>query len=183
MNLFLLILQDSSNIAWLGCALFLAGILESLLWRTSLFNFCNYPIQPQWFGENKKWRGLITLPLTHLLSVYLFQALDTQFLHVSDPIISFASLDCLSYGLLTGLVFNLSELPNSFIKRRLSIPSGDESNVFFYFMDHIDSTYGTLLLWYIGFCFPLHLILTGLLISPLLFIGATWIRRKLHLKT
>lgn len=176
-------LQDSLNIIWLGCALLLAGILESLLWKTNLFDFCNYPISPQWFGENKKWRGLITLPLTHLLSVYLFKMVDAQLLCVATPIISFSGLDCLSYGLLTGFVFNLSELPNSLIKRRLGIPPGDENNPVFYWVDHIDSTYGTLLLWYAYFHFPLHLIITGLIISPFLFIGTTWIRKKLHLKT
>ncbi|MEC4990340.1 MAG: CDP-archaeol synthase [Oscillatoria sp. PMC 1068.18] len=176
-------LNDTLNIIWLGSALFLAGILEALLWKTSWFQFCNYPIQVQLFGENKKWRGLITLPLTHLLSVFLLQDIETTFFHFPTKIIGFSSFNILSYGLLVGLIFNLSELPNSFLKRRFDISPGDESNHFFYLLDQLDSTYGTLLLWYFYFNFPLHLIFTGVIISPLLFIGATWVRRQLKLKT
>ncbi|MEC4894069.1 MAG: CDP-archaeol synthase [Oscillatoria sp. PMC 1051.18] len=176
-------LNDTLKIIWLGSALFLAGVWEALLWKSSWFQFCNYPINVQVFGENKKWRGLITLPLTHLVSVFVFQYLETELFHFPASLICFSSLNLVSYGLLVGLIFNLSELPNSFLKRRLNIPPGDESNPLFYLLDNLDSTYGTLLLWYLYFHFPLHLISTGLIVSPLLFFGATWIRRQLKLKS
>ncbi len=79
-------------------------------------------------------------------------------------------------------IVNLSELPNSFIKRRLDIPPGDESSKVFYLIDHMDSTYGVLILWYLYFHFPFHLIITGIIVTPLLFMGATELRKKLGLK-
>jgi hypothetical protein len=175
--------QDTSNILWLICPLFLAGVLEAFLWKTALFEPLNVPINQSLFGANKKWRGLVSLPLTHAVSVFLFQLLEP--LIIKDPLpnwILLSSFNWLEYGLLVGFVFNLSELPNSYIKRRLGIPPGDESSILFYFVDHMDSTYGTLLLWYFYFQFPLHLILTGLIVAPLLFMTATWIRKKLGLK-
>lgn len=175
--------QDSLNIVWLGCALFIANALEVFLWKTKLFDFSDRPIHLQLFGANKKWRALITLPLTHLVIVYLLQNIEKHFSIFPENIISFSSLNCLSYGLLVGFIFNLSELPNSFLKRRLSIAPGEESNALFYFIDHMDSTYGTLLLMYLYFHFPLHLILTGLVTSPFVFIAATRLRKKLGLKS
>ena len=182
-NNILLFYLDTINIIWLGLALFLAGLLEALLWKTPLFNLVNFPIHSQLFGENKKWRGLISLPITHLVSVGLFQIGEQNFLSIPNNLIAFSSFNWLEYGLLVGFIFNLSELPNSFIKRRLQIPPGDESNKLFVFFDNMDSTYGTLILWYLYFKFPLHLILTGFLITPFLYMGTTLIRKNLGLKS
>ena len=175
--------QDTTNILWLICPLFLAGVIEAFLWKTPVFEPLNFPINRSLFGANKKWRGLVSLPLTHAVSVFLFQIFEP--LVIKNPLpnwISLLSFNWLEYGLLVGFVFNLSELPNSFVKRRLGIPPGDESSLLFYFVDHMDSTYGTLLLWYFYFNFPWHTIVTGLIVTPLLFMTATWIRKKLGLK-
>ena len=175
-------LKDTFNLIWLANGLLLAGILEALIWKTSFFEFFNQPIQAELFGANKKWRGLISLPLTNIISVFCLQVFEINFWPVSQNVILFSHFNCLEYGLLVGFIFNLSELPNSFIKRRLNIPPGDESSKVFYFVDHMDSTYGVLILWYLYFKFPLHLIATGVLVTPLLFMGATWLRKKLGLK-
>ena len=173
--------SDTLNLLWLALGLFLAGVIEAFLWKTSIFQALNIPIQTQWFGANKKWRGLISLPLAMLASVYLLHLIET-FIPVPQDAILFSNFNLLQFGLLVGFVFNLSELPNSFVKRRLAIPPGDESNKIFYFVDHMDSTYGVLILWYFYFHFPLHFIVTGLIITPLLFMGATELRKKLGLK-
>ena len=174
--------QDTFNLIWLASGLFFAGILEAFIWKTSFFELFNKPIQAEVFGANKRWRGLISLPLTNVISVLLLQIIEINFRIIPENLISFSDFNYLEYGLLVGLIFNLSELPNSFIKRRLNIPPGDESSKFFFFVDHMDSTYGVLILWYLYFHFPLHLIVTGVVITPLLFMGATWLRKKLSLK-
>ena len=182
--------QDAYNILWLLCAVFIAGVVEAFLWKTPLFEPLNTPINVQLFGANKRWRGLISLPLTHAASVLCLQLLERILLPAlgydldcdRGGFIFFSCFNFLEYGLLVGFVFNLSELPNSFIKRRLNIPPGDESSPLFFFVDHMDSTYGTLILWYFYFQFPFPLIATGLLVAPLLFMLATWIRKKLGLK-
>ena len=156
--------------------------LKYLFGKRVFFQLFNKPIQTELFGANKRWRGLISFPLTNVISVFLLQIMEINFPAISENLISFSDFNFLEYGLLVGLIFNLSELPNSFIKRRLNIPPGDESSKLFFFVDHMDSTYGVLILWYLYFHFPLHLIATGVVITPLLFMGATWLRKKLSLK-
>lgn len=173
---------DTLNLLWLALGLFLAGVMEAFLWKTSVFQLLNFPIQTEWFGANKKWRGLVSLPLAMLASVYLLHLVETFSPYIPQDAILFSNFNLLQFGLLVGFVFNLSELPNSFVKRRLAIPPGDESNKIFYFVDHMDSTYGVLILWYFYFHFPLHFIVTGLIVTPLLFMGATELRKKLGLK-
>ena len=182
MNWIQLFISDTLNLLWLALGLFIAGVIEAFLWKTSAFQLLNVPIQAQWFGANKKWRGLISLPMAMLISVYLLHFVETLIPVVPQNAILFSDFNLLQFGLLVGLVFNLSELPNSFVKRRLAIPPGDESSKMFYFVDHMDSTYGVLILWYFWFHFPLHFIVTGLIVTPLLFMGATELRKKLGLK-
>ena len=174
--------QDTFNLLWLGLGLFIAGVLEAFLWKTSLFKLLDRPIQSDLFGANKRWRGLFSLPLTNAIAVIFLQLIEANLVPFPPNFVLFSNFNYLEYGLLVGFVFNLSELPNSLIKRRLKIPPGDESNKIFYFVDHMDSTYGVLLLWYFYFHFPRHLVVTGLAIAPLLFMGSTWLRKKLGLK-
>ncbi len=174
--------QDTLNLLWLALGLFVAGVIEAFLWKTSAFELLNKPIQTELFGANKKWRGLVSLPLAMAFSVYVLHFVELGFPSIFNDVILFSDFNLLEFGLLVGFIFNLSELPNSFVKRRLAIPPGDESSKIFYFVDHMDSTYGVLLLWYLYFHFPLHLIITGLIITPILFMGATELRKKLGLK-
>lgn len=173
---------DTLNLLWLALGLFIAGIIEAFLWKTSVFQWLNRPIQTDWFGANKKWRGLFSLPIAMLFSVYILHLVELNSSFFSQDIILFSNFNLIEFGLLVGFIFNLSELPNSFIKRRLDIPPGDESSKVFYFIDHMDSTYGVLILWYLYFHFPLHLIITGIIVTPLLFMGATELRKQLGLK-
>ncbi|MEO0373729.1 MAG: CDP-archaeol synthase [Cyanobacteria bacterium P01_A01_bin.17] len=175
------LIQDSFNLIWLLLGLFAAGILEAYLWQTSLLEWANHPIQREWFGENKRWRGLLSLPLTHLLTTFCFQSLE-HYGPVPETWISFTDVDTWAYGLLVGFICNLAELPNSFIKRRLQVPAGGQSGPLFFILDHIDSSTGIVMLWWLCFHFPLHLVVTGFLLSPLLFVGATFIRIRLGLK-
>jgi hypothetical protein len=181
-NLIHFFFSDTLNLLWLAIGLFLAGVMEAFFWKTPVFRLLNKPIQTEWFGANKKWRGLVSLPLAMVISVYLLHFVETNLSLLPQDFILFSDFNLLEFGLLAGFIFNLSELPNSFIKRRLDIPPGDESNKIFYFVDHMDSTYGLLLLWYVYFHFPEHFIITGLIITPLLFMGATELRKKLGLK-
>ena len=171
---------DTLNLLWLALSLFVAGVIEAWLWTTYPFQILNVPIQTELFGANKRWRGLISLPLAMVASVCLLYLVETL-IPLEIPI-SFGDFNLIEFGLLVGFVFNLAELPNSFIKRRLNIPPGDENSQLFYAIDHMDSPFGVLILWYFYYHFPLHLIVTGSIVTPLLFMGATELRKKLGLK-
>ena len=181
-DLFAIPFYDCLTIVWLGLPLLMASIIEAFLWKTAVFECLNYPISVKLFGENKKWRGLVSLPIAHLLSVWFFQRLEVGLELHFNKIILLSSLNGFSYGLLVGFVFNLSELPNSFIKRRLNIPPGAERSPIFYWIDHMDSTYGVLIVLYFYLQPPIHLLLNGLWMAPVAFAAATWLRKKIGVK-
>lgn len=182
-----LILQDVGNLIWLLLALLIAGILEYFAWKTPLFRWLDHPIQPQWFGKNKKWRGLFSLPLMQLFPVYLFAVIEGYTLLSSlgrslQNWTLFSDFSLWQYALISGFIFNLAELPNSFIKRRLDIAPGEASGWISFIGDHIDSTYGLLLVWLLWFHFPWHLILVGAIATPLLFMASTLFRQRIGIK-
>ena len=177
-----LIFYDALTVVWLGLPLLLASIIEVFLWKTTLFEYLNYPINIRLFGRNKRWRGLVSLPIAHLIGVWMLQRLEISLGLSSDQIILLSDHNTLFYGLLVGFVFNLSELPISFIKRRLNIPPGTERNGLFSWIDHMDSPYGVLLALYFYLRLPIHLLFNALWMGPVTFAAATWLRKKIGAK-
>jgi hypothetical protein len=178
---------DIINIFLLAIVLFLAAIVEAFLWKTPVFQYLNKPINTELFGANKKWRGLLSLPIATVFSAYLVYFLGNYifnyFLAIDDRVnLLLWQNNLLVLSLLIGFVFNLAELPNSYIKRRLNIPAGDESSKVFFFIDHMDSPYGVILLLWLLYRVPLHFVANWLWLTPLLFILATWLRKGLGLK-
>ncbi|MFZ4713833.1 MAG: hypothetical protein ACOYL6_08990 [Bacteriovoracaceae bacterium] len=116
-----------------------------------------FPINAKLFGANKTYRGFaITTGLNALFYAVVATAFGT------------VTLQDFLFGAIIGLFYMLSELPNSFIKRRLGIAPGGSNNKYRYqlmFMDKSDSALGVSL----AYC-----LLFGL--SPLnfvqLFLGA-----------
>lgn len=96
-------------------------------------------------GANKTWRGLLLMSVVSTLVVLL----QTQ-LYAAGPFRSISALDYsetswLALGLALGLGYSLSELPNSFVKRRLGIPPGGVSRrraLGQYLVDQADSAIG-----------------------------------------
>ncbi|MEM9137877.1 MAG: CDP-archaeol synthase [Cyanobacteria bacterium P01_F01_bin.42] len=181
-----LILQDIGNLGWLLLALLIAGILEYFAWKTPVFQWLNVPIQRDWFGENKRWRGLFSLPLMQLAPVYGFAAIESYFHLAQSEFLQgwtlFSNFNLWQYALISGFIFNLAELPNSFIKRRFGIAPGEASGWGSFIGDHVDSTYGLLLAWLVIFHFPWHLVLVGAIACPLLFMASTLFRQRVGLK-
>ena len=101
-------IPDTLNLLWLALSLFIAGVIEAFLWKTSPFQALNIPIQIDWFGENKKWRGLISLPLAMVTSVYLLNLLEIIIPVLSRQAISFSNFNLIEFGLLVGFMFNLA---------------------------------------------------------------------------
>ncbi len=99
------------------------------------------------FGHSKTWRG----PLAVAAGTAAVLALQRHLLH---PIPAFASLELVDYaalpggwfGLLAGAAAELSELPNSFTKRRLGVEPGGTAGglrgLVFYLWDQLDLLLG-----------------------------------------
>jgi len=103
------------------------------------FNFLSKPIHTIWFGKNKTWRGMLLLPLLNGAFMTMFNSL-THFFHGADAFL---------LGLIIGLIYMISELPNSFLKRRLGIQPGAKAvrnGYLFLMLDKMDSALGVAIL-------------------------------------
>ena len=106
------------------------------------------------FGENKTWRGLLLMSTVAALVVLGQSQLYRVDAFQDLSIVDYSRTSWLALGLALGLSYSLSELPNSFCKRRLGIPPGGVSRkrgLVQYVVDQADSAVGgTLALIFFG---------------------------------
>jgi hypothetical protein len=102
------------------------------------------------FGENKTWRGLVAVGLGTAAGLALQVLLLRDKATLPADELGKASV----IGFLVGVAAMLSELPNSFIKRRLDIAPGKPGRgwrgVLFYLFDQVDLLLGA---WLVLACF------------------------------
>lgn len=144
--------------------LILSGAANMLFTKTNLYKMHKHPIDNgrlMWdnrrlFGDNKTWIGFFSM----IFFCTLFQLgfgifcnaaslnahCDVYSVYENSP-----SLNLL-FGFLTGLIYMVSELPNSFIKRRVGIKEGKTAKglkgLVFFAVDQVDSLIGVMLLLY-----------------------------------
>lgn len=134
----------------------LAGILNMLFVKTKLYSRIKFPIDggkrlrdgKRLFGDNKTWAGFFGMILSGALAQLLWgfaclkipEMCYIYFYFDNTPLFN------LFAGAAMGLAYVLFELPNSFIKRRLDIPSGKTvrgaKGCIFFVIDQIDSLFG-----------------------------------------
>src|SRR5262245_22303276 len=99
------------------------------------------------FGDNKTYRGVVVVSLGTAIGF----GLQSLLLHriasiVSIELFDYAFFKSVALGLAVGVAAMLSELPNSFIKRRFEIAPGSAAKgwkaVIFYVYDQIDFLLG-----------------------------------------
>jgi hypothetical protein len=100
------------------------------------------------FGPNKTFRGVVAVALGSGLALHL----QATWLHGHPALralelVDYAALPATWLGLALGAAAMLSELPNSFVKRRLGIAAGQSSSgpreAVFYVADQIDLLVGS----------------------------------------
>lgn len=132
------------------------GIINMLFVKTPLYKHWNYPIdggrklrdKNRLFGENKTWAGfwgmIAACSLTQFLWGYV--CLNFQDLCYIYDKYDNTPLFNLAAGASMGFAYMLFELPNSFVKRRLNIPSGKTAGgmkgAVFFLIDQVDSLFG-----------------------------------------
>lgn len=119
--------------------LIIGNVSHMVIVKQNWFQDLAYPISKILFGYNKTYRGVIVLPIITGLIAMLSSLLFGPFeLSIGYDIY---------VGLGLGLAYVLAELPNSYIKRRLGIANGEQSNKYKYlqyFTDKADSLIGVL---------------------------------------
>lgn len=158
---------DLINAIYMGLSIFCAGLIEKyFVYDIVSSEILNTPINIAYFGKNKKWRGIVCFPLVHAIVVGIIQLIE----HIcvrGNMIFYYGKCNWITYGIVIGLTFNLAELPNSYIKRRIGIAPGDSTNIT-YIIDHMDSTYLCIAMQYFLFNLPGSLCVILLILGPFL---------------
>lgn len=148
-------MQEVVGIVWLFFPMLIGAIVHGLCLRYGWLGWLAMPVDRgvRWrgkplFGPNKTWRGILTVAASTMVTV----SVQARLLHGLE---FFRQLELTDYstfqpelmGFLLGFCAQLSELPNSFLKRRAGIAPGKgttgPSEVFFYVLDQIDLLFGS----------------------------------------
>ncbi len=143
-------LADLLRTAYLFLPLLGGAIANGFCIRFKCLTFLTYPLdfglthrQRRVFGNNKTFRGIIlfsagTGAIVSLQAAVFHKIPKLQSLEIID----YGIINPPLFGFLMGVAAMLSELPNSYLKRQLDIPSGAAGHglwlPIFYFLDQVD---------------------------------------------
>ncbi len=88
-----------------------------------------------WFGANKTWRGALFMTLGPVLAALALSLWPAYWDAIPDAV---RGAGALYLGLAVGIGLVVGELPNSFVKRRMGIPSGERGPLAFSLIDQFD---------------------------------------------
>ncbi|MEM6717913.1 MAG: CDP-archaeol synthase [Bacteroidota bacterium] len=124
--------------------LIVSNVLHMIVIKKDVFPQLTQPISTSLFGVNKTWRGFVCVPLVNGIVLYLL-----------NLIFDFQLSQAFGLGFLLGVAYMWFELPNSYLKRRLGIPSGGQATSYkalFMLIDKMDSAFGVnLVYFFLGF--------------------------------
>lgn len=137
------------------------GILHMMIVRAKLLEFLVIPIDggrslggARIFGDHKTWRGIVVILAATTACAGLHAWVETQQPNwVSYNLVDYQTIAWWQAGLWWGIAYALSELPNSFLKRRAGIAPGEGGaagprSLFLSLMDQADSAIGcSLVAW------------------------------------
>ncbi|MCC6276592.1 MAG: CDP-archaeol synthase [Oligoflexia bacterium] len=156
--------------AFLALPLVVGGIVHMIAVKADILKPLKIPICQSAFGANKTWRGFVIMPVTCTLGVFLafmVQDLLTPLLQVK-----FAKESLWFLGPMLGIGYMATELPNSFLKRRLGIAPGTNTNGrykwLFVFLDQVDSGFGCSVVYYALLAVPIIYLVAFLSVGPLI---------------
>lgn len=134
----------------------MGGVLHMLMVTRNNLSWLAVPIQRDWFGANKTWRGVVAMPvLTALGGVCLYPVewlFDAVFNHALIGSVLPFDANLVFLGFIAGVGYILGELPNSFFKRRIGIQAGEvpeDKKYWFIALDQLDSAIGVGLVYWL----------------------------------
>ena len=145
--------------------LILAGIANMIFTKTNIYQKYKTPIDDNLcckdgrrvFGDNKTWIGFASMVLFciafQLICGIICNAKNLNLRNDWYNKYSNTPLFNAFIGFVIGFIYMISELPNSFVKRRLNIDSGKTGTgvvgILFFLIDQIDSLIGVMFILYI----------------------------------
>lgn len=154
--------------------LFIGNILHMLVVKKNLFSALAKPVSEPLFGKGKTYRGFIVLPLCCACSSFI-----VSFFTHSDLLLSFST------GFLLGFFYMLGELPNSRIKRKMGISSGESDaryRLLQLVVDKLDSLIVLAIVYYFLVEIPFILLVKLIVLSLGIHLIFSWILFRLRIK-
>ena len=149
-----------ARVLYLIAPLVLAGVVQAAVIKRRLWPALARPLDGgrmyrgrPIFGVNKTWRGVIVMSAASLAGTFVQHELARFGAFRTLGLVGYSTPRWLELGVALGAGYSLAELPNSFLKRRLSIPPGARSrHRAQYLADQADSALGgtlalSLFLW------------------------------------
>ncbi|CAM3913025.1 hypothetical protein VA7868_02306 [Vibrio aerogenes CECT 7868] len=148
--------------------LIISGSFHMMVVKRNWFSAWAIPLNEHAFGRNKTWRGMLVMPLATIPGTVLICILYTWF----QPwmLVDLTTTDPVLLGILLGIGYVIPELPNSWVKRRLKIPPGQQAakNAFWFtLIDQTDSAIGCAIVYALMLDVPVIVFLWIILLGPL----------------
>ncbi|MGL4632693.1 MAG: CDP-archaeol synthase [Leadbetterella sp.] len=151
--------------------LIITNVLHMLVVKYKIFSILTTPLHKGLFGTNKTYRGLLFIPVCNSLVTLLFSRENPS--------------EHLLIGFTLGLAYALFELPNSFLKRRLGIRSGESSSRhkwLFWIFDKSDSAFGVILAYFLLFDCPVDMAIRLFMLSVIIHASLSFILLTIKIK-
>ncbi len=149
-----------------------AGALFLSFAKLPILPILGTPINEKLFGKNKTYRGFVLLPLFVGIFISLMSLLEPLF--GGALLYRYSSTNPMLFGIILGLAFAVSELPNSYFKRKLGIPPGkqpEKHKVLFIFLDSFDAAPLVILLYWLFFHVTCSFVVFAIALAILIKIG------------
>lgn len=135
-------------------------------------------INAKWFGKNKTWRGIYSGVLGALLILAGQRYLQEQGIAEGYRLLNYLSINIWLYAFLMGVGAIIGDLVESFVKRRLGMPSGKP----FFPFDQVDFVLGSYLFLLPVYILDWNVLFVLILVTPLLHFLTNVIAYFLRLK-
>ncbi|HAZ12203.1 MAG: hypothetical protein A2X86_03110 [Bdellovibrionales bacterium GWA2_49_15] len=149
-----------------------AGALFLSFAKLKFLPILGTPINEKLFGKNKTYRGFTVLPLLVGIFISLMTLLEPLF---GDALLyRYSEVNPMLFGIIVGLGFAVSELPNSYFKRKLGIAPGkqpDKHKLLFIFLDSFDAAPLVILIYWLFFHVTFSFVAFSIGLSILIKIG------------
>jgi hypothetical protein len=108
---------------WVFLPVLGAPVAHGPVLRSDLAPGLKRPICARLFGENKTWRGALVMTTGTTLAAVTLARVPAYRRRLPEPV---TDVNPVIVGALLGFASWIGELPNSFIKRRIGIPPGEQ---------------------------------------------------------